>query len=128
MLFKLLFLIEIFIISINAQQESCQIDGAQGVCQSASTCPYFVDDNENNSERCSQETHVCCREELTQEEAKTIDDILKGFAVQKPKPKLSDADAQKGMYTFLFTLAYSSMRNEEFLARKTDEKNEKMLD
>ena len=28
----------------------------------------------------------------------------------------------------LYTPAYSSMRNKEFLARKTDEKNEKMQD
>ena len=101
MLFKFLFLflIEIFIISINAQQESCQIDGAQGFCQPASTCPFFADDNQNNSERCSQETHVCCQEELTQEEAQKIDNILKGYVDKLAEPQLiSDADAQKGMY------------------------------
>ena len=101
MLFKALFLIEILIISIiNAQQESCKIDGAKGICQPASTCPYSVDDNDFNSAKCSKETHVCCREELTPEEAKKINDILRSFANKKPKEKLlSDADAKTGMHT-----------------------------
>ena len=74
MLFKVLLLIGILIISIvNAQQESCKIDGAKGICQPASTCPYSVDDNDFNSAKCSKETHVCCREELTPDEVKNID-------------------------------------------------------
>ena len=100
MLFKVLLLIGILIISIaNAQQESCKIDGAKGICQPASTCPYSVDDNDFDSAKCSKETHVCCREELTPEEAKKINDILRSFANKKQKQKqLSDADAQASMY------------------------------
>ena len=98
MLFKALLLIGILIISIvYAQQESCKIDGAKGICQPASTCPYSVDDNDFNSAKCSKETHVCCREELTPEEAKKINDILRSFAKKKQK-ELSDADAQASMY------------------------------
>ena len=91
MLFKALFLIGILIISIvNAQEESCKIDGAKGICQPASTCPYSVDDNDFNSAKCSKETHVCCREELTPEEAKKINNILRSLR--------SDDDAQASMY------------------------------
>ena len=100
MLFKALFLIGILIISIlNAQQESCIIDGAKGICQPASTCPYSVDDNDINKAKCSKESDVCCREELTQDEANKINDILRSFANKKPKEKLlSDADAKTGMH------------------------------
>ena len=103
MLFKALFLIGILIISIvNAQQESCKIDGVKGICQPASTCPYSVDDNDSSSEKCSKETHVCCREELTQDEAKKINDILRSFANKKQEQKLlSDDDAQACMYLLL---------------------------
>ena len=106
MLFKVLLLIGILIISIaNAQQESCKIDGAKGICQPASTCPYSVDDNDSSSEKCSKETHVCCREELTPEEAKEINNILGRLPNKKPKEKLlSDADAQTGMYAYTFDL------------------------
>ena len=103
MLFKALFLIEILIISIvYAQQESCVIDDAKGICQPASTCPYSVDDNDFNSAKCSKETHVCCREELTPDEVKNIDDILRSFANKKKEQKLlSDDDAQACMYLLL---------------------------
>ena len=91
MLFKALLLIGFLIISIvYAQQESCKIDGAKGICQPASTCPYSVDDNDFDSAKCSKETHVCCREELTPEEAKKINNILRSL--------ISDDDAQASMY------------------------------
>ena len=109
MLFKALFLIGILIISIiNAQQESCKIDGAKGICQPASTCPYSIDDNDFNSEKCSKETHVCCREELTQDEAKKINDILSNFANKKKEQKLlSRADAQAGMLDIFLATSLS---------------------